>query len=414
MNTSNPTAKPAAPAPLVSDDPLQDGVEAFFDKVRDNPRPYIAGVVGVGLAALVLLVGFRTWRDSKESKLTDISAELIRAGSAGNSTERVSILNELKKRTEGLPAEGQRLFLLSVAYRDLAEQATSNEEKKAAWENCLAATNELAQKFPNSLWVKMPSRPGSTEAKSANGSLKSLAEEQLRWLSTNPYVAAAAADQGLSVTFELEDGRKIKVGKLYSKSAPYAVQNFVNLARDGYFDGLSIGNLKKWYRKAAATTGEQSIVGAEFGDAMTRATPDNRDDDNAEPDSKNDLPYSLPDEPSSLAIGRGSLVARPNNMSGGTSPTRFTIYVDEIAFPTGAPFGEVTEGLDVLEAVLKGETDAERTDRLKTPVKIKSAKVEGSVQNPPTGRALPKYTPEMLPKGEEKKPEAGDASTKPK
>lgn len=414
MNTSTPAAKAAAAAPVpASDDPLNDGFEAFMDKVRDNPRRYVFGVVAVGLIALVAVVGLRSWRNSKETKITDISAELLRVGQAANATERVAILNELKKRTDGSTADSQRLYLLSIAYKDLAEQATSNEEKLSGWKNCLAASEELAQKFPASTWVKMTARPGTADAKSPNAALKSLAEEQLKWLATNPYIGALTPDKDLSITFEFDDGRKFKIGKLYSKAAPYAVQNLVNLARDGYFDGLSVGNLKKWYRKTAAgTPGEQSVVGAEFGDAMTRATPDNRDDDGAEPDAKNDLPYSLPDETNALTITRGSVVLRPNMAAGGNSATRFTIYADEILYPQGTPFGEVTEGLDVIESIMKGETDIEHTDRLKAPVKIKSVKVEGSVENPPSGRALPKYSAELLPKVEATKtPETDTKST---
>ncbi len=402
MNTSTPAAKAAAAAPApVSDDPLNDGFEAFMDKVRDNPRRYVFGVVAIGLVALVAVIGIRSWRASKDNKVTEIAAQLLKVGQATSATERVATLIDLKKHTEGVTVESQRLYLLSIAYRDLAEQATSNEEKKNGWQNCLAAATELSQKFPTSTWVTMTARPGTADAKSPNAALKSLAESQLAWLTTNPYVNALLPDKDLSITFELEDGRKIKIGKLYSKAAPYAVQNLVNLARDGYFDGLAVGNLKKWYRKTAAgTPGEQSVVGAEFGDAMTRATPDDRTDDGAEPDAKNDLPYSLPDESSALTIGRGSLVLRPNMAAGGNSATRFTVYVDEILYPQGTPFGEVTEGLDIIESIMKGETDIENTDRLKAPVKIKSAKVEGSVENPPAGRALPKYSPEMLPKGE--------------
>ncbi|MBC8117570.1 MAG: hypothetical protein H7062_24500 [Candidatus Saccharimonas sp.] len=132
---------------------------------------------------------------------------------------------------------------------------------------------------------------------------------------------------------------------------------------------------------------------------MTRSTPDDRSDDGGEPESKNDLGYSLPDESNASPITRGSLVARSSATSGGNSPTRVMIYTEEIAYPQGSPFAEVVEGLDVLESILKGETDSDRPDRLKSVVKIESAKVEGSVDHPPTGKALPRFTPAALPKG---------------
>ena len=412
MNTPNAQAKAApAPAAPVSTEPLEDGFAALMDRLRDNPRPFIVGTVGTGLVVLALVVGIRTWRASGEGKTTEIAAELMRAGSATTPAERVAILNDLKKKTEAEPAEGQRLYSLAVSYREIAEAAQTNEEKKDAWSNCAKAAGDLVSKFPNSAWVKMVGRPGSADAKPNAVALKSFAEDQLKWLEAHPFVPAGAPDKDLTVTFELENGGKFKVGKFNSKVAPLHTQNFVNLARDGYFVGTAIGNLKNWYRAAAAaSTTTQSVVGVEMGDAMTRVTPDDRSDDGAEPEFKNDLPYSLPDEPSAAKIVRGSLVMRMNSSAGGNSPTRFTIYAEEILYPQGTPFAEVIEGLDVIEAVMKGETETDRADRLKTMVKIKNVTVEGSVANPPVGTTLPKFAPDMLPKSEAKKTDATDTT----
>lgn len=410
MNTPNAQAKAApAPAAPVSTEPLEDGFAALMDRLRDNPRPFIVGTVGVGLVVLVLVIGIRTWRSSTEGKTTEIAAELMRAGSAATPAERVAILNDLKKKTEADPSEAQRLYSLAISYREIAEAAQTNDEKKDAWSNCAKAAGDLVAKFPNSAWVKLVGRPGSADAKPNAVALKSFADDQLKWLAEHPFVPAGAPDKDLTVTFELENGGKFKVGKFNSKVAPQHTQNFVNLARDGYFVGTAIGNLKSWYRAAAATT-SQSIVGVEMGDAMTRVTPDDRSDDGVEPEFKNDLPYSLPDEPSAAKITRGSLVMRMNSSAGGNSPTRFTIYAEEIAYPQGTPFAEVIEGLDVIEGVMKGETDADRTDRLKALVKIKNVTVEGSVANPPKSANLPKFTPDMLPKSEAKKTEPTDTT----
>jgi cyclophilin family peptidyl-prolyl cis-trans isomerase len=410
MNTPNAQANAApAPAAPVSTEPLEDGFAALMDRLRDNPRPFIVGTVGVGLVVLALVIGIRTWRSSTEGKTTEIAAELMRAGSAATPAERVAILNDLKKKTEADPSEAQRLYSLAISYREIAEAAQTNDEKKDAWSNCAKAAGDLVAKFPNSAWVKLVGRPGSADAKPNAVALKSFADDQLKWLADHPFVPVGAPDKDLTVTFELENGGKFKIGKFNSKVAPLHTQNFVNLARDGYFVGTGIGNLKNWYRAAAATT-TQSIVGVEMGDAMTRVTPDDRTDDGAEPEFKNDLPYSLPDEPSAAKIARGSLVMRMNSSAGGNSPTRFTIYAEEIAYPQGTPFAEVIEGLDVIEGVMKGETDADRTDRLKTLVKIKNVTVEGSVANPPTNAHLPKFNADMLPKSEAKKPEATDTT----
>jgi cyclophilin family peptidyl-prolyl cis-trans isomerase len=392
MNLRNPSGG-AAPV-----DSLEDGVADFFERIRKNPRPFITKVTVLGVLAAAVVIGFRVWRTSAEGKSTGIAQELQKASVALEPMERVAILSELRAKTEGAEIEALRLYKLAEAYREVAEKATTGPEKVDAWQKCVETLTAL-ERFPSSVWMKMPVKPAAGDASAPTFALalKSTAEKQLAWLKANPYSASPEPDAGLSVVFELDNGGSFTVGKFFSSVAPHHVQNFVNLCRDGYFEGTSIGTLKKWFRKAAATM-EQSVVGVEMGDAMTKVTPDDRTDDDADPPvtGKSDLSYTIPEESNSMAVKRGSLVPVVDPVAGGDSPTRVTIFTEDVMPPRGSPFAEVTDGLEKLEALTKAETESERTERLKTPVKIKKVTVTGSVAHPPAN-PLPKFAAESLP-----------------
>ncbi len=58
--------------------------------------------------------------------------------------------------------------------------------------------------------------------------------------------AACKKEKTIDVTINLQDGRKIEL-VLYSKFAPKTVENFVALAKEGYYDGLCISNVHESY-----------------------------------------------------------------------------------------------------------------------------------------------------------------------
>lgn len=58
--------------------------------------------------------------------------------------------------------------------------------------------------------------------------------------------AACKKDKTVDVTIELQDGRKIEL-VLYPKYAPKTVENFIALAKEGYYDGLCISDVQSSY-----------------------------------------------------------------------------------------------------------------------------------------------------------------------
>jgi hypothetical protein len=134
---------------------------------------------------------------------------------------------------------------------------------------------------------------------------------------------------------------------------------------------------------------------------MSKVTPADRTDD----DSAKDLGYSVREEPNALPITRGSLVAVVDGTSGGDSPSRFKIYGDEPHYPQDIVFAEVTDGLDVVDALIGMAASDLAPTQPRDLVRIKKVTVEGSVLNPPADPFPPEF---KLPEGP--KPESGPES----
>jgi peptidyl-prolyl cis-trans isomerase B (cyclophilin B) len=271
--------------------------------------------------------------------------------------------------------------------------------------------------------VRPPTAPGAS-ALSYAAQLEEIADRQLAWFKDHPYQGTVEPDANLKVTLELEDGRKIVVGKFFSKVAPFHVQNFVELARRGYFDGTAFSKVHQTPKKGAdRSKGEKPPnLAIEGGHPMTKLTPENRDDD----DGPNDIGYSVREEPNNLSPKRGSLCAVIDYTTGGDSPSRFKVYAEEPDVAQDMVFGEVTEGLEVLDAIVNAQPPEGHPQWTKDLVRIKKATVEGSVANPPDRSFPPELRMPEVPKPESKpasRPESGpesgpdtrdDATTRPK
>ena len=137
----------------------------------------------------------------------------------------------------------------------------------------------------------------------------------------------------ISATIELEGGDEIEL-ELYPDLAPKTVENFVELAEDGFYDGTIFHrviedfmiqgggydeNLKQ--KKASSIEGEFSANGFE-----------------------NTLPHV-----------RGTVsMARAQDMDSATS--QFFIVQQDSTFGQYAAFGSVTEGMDVVDEIAEGRT----------------------------------------------------------
>jgi peptidyl-prolyl cis-trans isomerase B (cyclophilin B) len=384
--------------------------ERLVDDLHKRPRRYINGVVVLAIPILLIVLGYKFWSDKRADSAGNLATKWQEIWAPENDAKvRAARLGELEPELKTEDQRALRLFDLARTYRDMADAATTNDEKVSAYTQLLSTVQELKSKYPNSLWVKMPVRPPTAPGAvslSFAGQLEDLAQRQLAWFKDHPYQGTVEPDANLKATIELEDGRKIVVGKFFSKVAPFHVQNWVELARKGYFDGTAFSKVHQSYKKGAdRKQGDRPPnIAAEGGHPMTKLTPDGRDDD----EGPNDIGYSVREEPNMLAIKRGSIVAVQDYATGGDSPSRFKVFAEEPEMAQDTVFAEVTEGLEVLDAIVNATPPEGHPQWTKDLVRIKKVTVEGSVGSPPDRAFPPELRMPELPKPEsaESKPES--------
>jgi cyclophilin family peptidyl-prolyl cis-trans isomerase len=413
--TQPPPAVPSSPAaPSAHSPSIWD---RLLDDLHKRPSRYINGVIFLAIPVLVAVLAFKFWTGKKDEARGTLATSWQEVWAPDvDPKARAARLEELAPQIKDDEQQANRLFDLARTYRDIAEAATTQEEKLSAYEKLLATCQELKSKYPNSLWVKMPVRPQSTPGapnQSFVGQLEDVAQRDLAWFKQHPFVGTVEPDAGLTATIELEDGRKIVVGKFFSRVAPFHVQNFVELARRGYFDGTAFSKVHPGFKKGATRNrGDRPpTIAAEAGHPMTKVTPEVRDDD----DGQADIGYSVREEPNMLSPTRGSIAAIQDYTTGGDSPSRFKVFADE---PDGAQdtvFAQVTDtdSLSVIDSIVNAPPPEGHPTWTKDLVRIKRIAVEGSVASPPERPFPPDVKMPEGPKAESKpdsRPESGPDS----
>ena len=154
-------------------------------------------------------------------------------------------------------------------------------------------------------------------------------------------------------TIEMENGGKI-VAQLYPDLAPESVNNFISLANRGFYDGLIFHRVISGFMiqggdpQGTGMGGPGYCIKGEF-----RANGVNNN----------------------LAHKRGAL-SYARSQSFNSAGSQFFIMHADGDFLNGqyAAFGEVTEGIEVVDAIAAVDTD--RSDRPIIEQKIKSIRVE--------------------------------------
>ncbi len=174
--------------------------------------------------------------------------------------------------------------------------------------------------------------------------------------------APVTEKETVKIRIELTDGRVMNA-ELYPKIAPITVQNFVDLARSGFYDGLIFHRVIKGFMiqggdpKGNGTGGSGKTIKGEF----------------AANGVKNDLHHTK----GVLSMARRGKDAS-GNMNYDSATSQFFIVSgpdQNVAHLDGqyAAFGKLTDGYDVLEALESVPTDA--YDKPLTDITIKTIKV---------------------------------------
>ncbi|MCL2361169.1 MAG: peptidylprolyl isomerase [Defluviitaleaceae bacterium] len=150
-----------------------------------------------------------------------------------------------------------------------------------------------------------------------------------------------------TITIEMEDGSIIKA-ELYPKIAPNTVNNFVALAKAGYYDGLIFHRVIPGFMIQGGCPSGEGMGGP--GYAIKGEF------------SGNGFANNLKHEPGVLSMARSTA---PN--SAGSQ-----FFIMHQAYPSldgqYAAFGQVTQGLDVVDKIVN--TPRNRSDKPNAPQKM--------------------------------------------
>ena len=177
----------------------------------------------------------------------------------------------------------------------------------------------------------------------------------------NPVALEAPAGDGTAVRLTTELGDVVIA--LYNESAPVAAENFLNLAKAGYYDGVG-------FHRAVP------------GFVLQGGDPDGT--------GMGGPGYTIPDEEVVGQYGRGTVAMARSQQPDSQGSQFFVVLDDEAqasldAARTYAIFGQVVEGMDVVDAIVAAR---EPSDQIEDPVQILSASVE-QVELPPEPTAAP-------------------------
>jgi cyclophilin family peptidyl-prolyl cis-trans isomerase len=136
--------------------------------------------------------------------------------------------------------------------------------------------------------------------------------------------------------------------ELFTNATPVTVQNFVKLCRDGFYDGLTFHRV---------------IDGFMIQGGCPRG------------DGTGGPGYTIKDEFTPALKHNTAGIASMANAGPNTGGSQFFITLAPTPWLDGkhAVFGKVVEGMDVVKAI--GRTQTDNNDRPLKPVKINSAKV---------------------------------------
>src|SRR5687768_1509957 len=129
----------------------------FWDRLVDDlhkrPRHYVNRVLLAAIIIVVPVLGIRFWNASRESKEGDLAVRWYESTvSSTPAKERAPALEELAPRTKDTSFEAQRLYDLAAAYKEVADAATTQEEKVLNYQKAIDTVSELERSFPNSFW----------------------------------------------------------------------------------------------------------------------------------------------------------------------------------------------------------------------------------------------------------------------
>ena len=201
-------------------------------------------------------------------------------------------------------------------------------------------SGELATPTPHPTVTPPPG--GSSSAAPAPGSSASTAMVPARGSGPRQYSSppAMSIDPGLQYTAIITTNRGQMVMELYTADAPMTVNNFVFLAREGFYDGVPFHRIIKGFM---VQTGDPTGTGA--------GGPG----------------YRFADEPVTRGYTKG-VVAMANGGPNTNGSQFFIVHADDAGLPSSYTiFGGLTSGLATLDGIADTPVRAGRSGEMSVP-----------------------------------------------
>jgi len=203
--------------------------------------------------------------------------------------------------------------------------------------------------------------------------------------STNTTINTTSDAQNPIATMEVEGYGTMKI-ELYPALAPNTVANFITLANNGFYDGLTFHRIMKDFMIQGGDpkgdgTGSPSL--SDIDKTIKKGSAEDKEYSIVGEMSANNYPNNLKHEKGVISMARADYtqiskdLAKDSYNSGGS---QFFIMTADAPSLNGlyAAFGKVTEGLDVLDKIANADVKNVNGE-LSTPVNppvIKSVRVE--------------------------------------
>lgn len=384
-------------------------LESLAGDMARQPRRLITAVLIIAVVAAGAFALIRMRGDSAAEESDRVSEAFVAAMGKTDATERSNALSDVWASVRNTAQEPYVLLSLARAESEAGDAAKDSAQKIAMFEKALAHTADYKARYSGNLVAQFPWRPSlqpTNPALPLPSRLQEYCTQQLAWLKAHPATFSDTPDEGLSAQMTLvdPDGKKHSLEfRFFSTEAPHAVDNFLALVRDGYFQSALV------YAQERETLDSTAPRGVYFGSAMAKVSPD-------QPalwgGSSEDVGFTLPKESNRLKPSKGRLMMEKFFDAGafvGISPVGFLLATSDLERTDDrVVFGEVVgapEVLGLLAGALAKKEPQEHVDNcamhvLEKPWTIETVTVSGAPKVKPEVAVLRAFS---LPKKPEKK-----------
>jgi cyclophilin family peptidyl-prolyl cis-trans isomerase len=323
---------------------------------RSGLRPLVQRYWKVGVAvflALAAAIIYRTYSSQKGTKqLHDSWNELSRITKAS----RMGMLDYEAKPEEILAGEASLHGTQAAPWALWI--AASRAAELGEWDNAIRAVQQLKRDYPNHVLVteKQPLGPDGSPI-SLVEELERRYAEQKAWRANHQDMFANPEPPADSPKVRIKTDKGDIVVALYAKEAPKHVENFLKLAREGFY----------------ANTKFHRVVS---GFMIQGGDPNSKTEDRATW-GQGGPGYKIDREENGLHHFAGYLAAAKMGGDAQSSGSQFYITTaDRLNLDGGyVVFGKVLEGMDAVHTIEQGEIDPTSGDRPLTPAVLLSTEV---------------------------------------